>query len=120
MKRVLSVIGVVLVVGSLWVWYEVTTFHCPGGPDGPFETYFENGQLMDKGTLKDGCWDGPHEFYHENGQLMDKGTFKDGEMDGPTEVYFENGQLFMKGTWKDGEECGEWFEFGETVTYDPC
>jgi len=53
-KRVLSVIGVVLVVGSLWVWYEVTTFHCPGGPDGPFETYYDNGQVELKGTFKDG------------------------------------------------------------------
>ena len=25
-----------------------------------------------------------------------------------------------KGTSNMGEECGEWFEDGETVTYDPC
>ena len=86
----------VLVVGSLWVWYEVTTFHCPGGPDGPFETYYDNGQLRVKGTMKDGEWDGPTERYHENGQLREKGTLK------------------------DNEKCGEWLEQGETVTYDPC
>jgi hypothetical protein len=28
--------------------------------------------------------------------------------------------LRSKGTFKDGEQCGEWIEFGETVTYDPC
>ena len=97
MKRVLSGIGVVLVVGSLWVWYEVTTFHCPGGPDGPFETYYDNGQVFEKGTVKDGCWDGPFESYHDNGQLESKGIYK------------------------DGEKCGEWLEEGETVPYDlPC
>ena len=31
-----------------------------------------------------------------------------------------DGQLWFKGTFKNGEECGEWFEQGETVTYDPC
>jgi antitoxin component YwqK of YwqJK toxin-antitoxin module len=64
--------------------------------------------------------DGPFETYHENGQLEEKGTYKDGELDGPSESYYENGEVFIKGSWKDGKKCGEWIEFGETVTYDPC
>ena len=87
MKRILSLIGVVLVVGC--------------GPEGPPD-------------------DGPYESYHDNGQLMMKGTMKDGVGDGPFEFYYENGELSYKGTFKDGEECGEWLEEGETVTYDPC
>ena len=43
-----------------------------------------------------------------------------GPPDGPYETYHDNGQLMVKGTMKDNEECGEWFEEGETVTYDPC
>ena len=46
--------------------------------------------------------------------------FSEGPPDGPYESYFENGQLEQKGTYKDGLRCGEWFEEGETVTYDPC
>ena len=83
MNRILSLIGVVLVVGC-------------GPPDGPYESYYENGQLEEKGT------------------------YKDGELDGPFELYNDNGQLYEKGTYKDGERCGEWLEDGETVTYDPC
>ena len=64
--------------------------------------------------------DGPYEIYHENGQLMMKGTFKDGELDGPYEFYYENGQLEARGTLNMREECGEWLEDGETVTYPPC
>ena len=60
MTRILSLIGVVLVVG------------CGGPPDGPFESY------------------------HDNGEVRDKGTYK------------------------DNEKCGEWLEWGETTTYDPC
>ncbi len=39
---------------------------------------------------------------------------------GPDETYYENGQLEDKGIYRDGESCGEWLEYGETVTYDPC
>ena len=82
MNRIL--LFIVLVVG------------CGGPPDGPFETYYEGGQLVIRGTYKDGVQDGPFESYHENGQVREKGTCK------------------------DGEKCGEWIEVDETVTYPPC
>tara|TARA_B100000470_G_scaffold75298_1_gene57834 strand:+ start:44 stop:379 length:336 start_codon:yes stop_codon:yes gene_type:complete len=111
MTRILSLISVILVMGC-----------GPEGPpdDGPYEIYHENGQLMMKGTFKDGELDGPYEFYYENGQLDSKGTMKDRVLDGPVESYYDNGELSYKGTYKDDEECGEWIEDGETVTYDPC
>ena len=64
--------------------------------------------------------DGPFEEYHENGQLMMKGTYKDRELNGPFERYDRNGELLDRGTLRDGKECGEWLEEGEAVTYDPC
>jgi antitoxin component YwqK of YwqJK toxin-antitoxin module len=51
---------------------------------------------------------------------MDTFVDKDGVQDGPFESYHENGEVRDKGTYKDNEKCGEWFEWGETVTYDPC
>ena len=47
MKRILSLVGTVLVMGSLY-WFG------GGPPDGPYESYYENGQLWEKGTFKDG------------------------------------------------------------------
>ena len=44
MNRILSLIGVVLVVGC----------GPEGPPDGPYEDYHDNGQLFQKGTYKDG------------------------------------------------------------------
>ena len=139
MKRVLSVIGVVLMVG------------CGGGEPRDMETLQELepkdmgtlrgvdglylnpedgqpysgpvfGENMGKrmtGSLRDGKWDGPFESYHDNGQLRRKGTYKDGVEDGPVEEYYDSGQLYEKGAYKSGGKCGEWFE-GRTVTYDPC
>ena len=84
MTRILSLIGVVLVVGC-------------GPPDGPYEEYYETGQLREQTT------------------------YKDGERDGPYEFYYDNGQWGLKGTYKDNERCGEWLlEEGETYTYDSC
>ena len=34
-----------------------------GERDGPYETYYNNSQLKQKGTRKDGVWDGPYEEY---------------------------------------------------------
>ena len=139
MKRILSLIGVVLVVG------------CGGGEPRDMETLQELeprdmgtlrgvdglylnpedgqpysgpvfGENMGKrmtGSLRDGKWDGPFESYHDNGQLRRKGTYKDGVEDGPVEEYYDSGQLYEKGAYNDGGKCGEWFE-GKTVTYDPC
>ena len=54
-----------------------------GKKDGPFESYYKNGELKEKGTYKDGEWDGLVESYYENGQLKTKATYKDDERDGP-------------------------------------
>ena len=83
------------------------------GLDGPYEEYYENGQLKAKGTIRDGEVEGRWEEYYENGRLMTKGTIKDGEHDGPYEHYDENGRLMTKGTMKDGEEEGRWEEYDE-------
>ena len=139
MTRILSLIGVVLVVG------------CGGGEPRDMETLQELepkdmgalrgvdglylnpedgqpysgpvfGENMGKrmtGSLRDGKWDGPFESYHDNGQLRRRGTYKDGVEDGPVEEYYDNGQLYEKGIYRDGEKCGEWFE-GRAVTYNPC
>ena len=49
-------------------------------PDGPFETYYENGQLDERGNYKDGKEDGVWEKYYENGELEERDNWKDGEL----------------------------------------
>ena len=110
----------VLIVIAASVISSLAAAYCSGPPDGPYETYYENGQLQEKGTFVDGELHGPAEGYYENGQLEGKGTYVAGERDGPAELYHENGQLQGIGTYNMGEKCGEWIEDGEPVTYDPC
>ena len=87
---------------------------------GPYEEYYDDGQLKEKGTQKDGKRDGLFERFYANGQLDQRGIFKDGELDGPFEQYSKDGKLEEKGSFKAGEQCGEWLENGETMNYDPC
>jgi len=46
-------------------------------------------------------------MYYENGQLMIKGTYKDGEPNGLFEYYRENGQeeSFSPGCFQNGEDA---------------
>jgi len=96
--------------GQLWA---KGTF-VAGELDGPAELYHENGQLWAKGTYRVGQKDGPAELYHENGQLWEKGTYVAGAADGPFEYYYENGQLWEKGTVNRRHRCGEWIEMRGT------
>ena len=128
MNRILSLIGVVLVVGcggpeprDMGTLRGVDGLYLNPEDGQPYSgpVFGENNGKRMTGYLRDGKWDGPFESYHENGQLRRRGTYKDGVEDGPVEEYYDNGQLYEKGAYKDGEPCGEWFE-GRTVTYGPC
>ena len=128
MNRILSLIGVVLVVGcggpeprDMGTLRGVDGLYLNPEDGQPYSgpLFGENNGKRMTGSLRDGKWDGPFESYHENGQLRRRGTYKDGVEDGPVEEYYDNGQLYEKGSYKDGKPCGEWFE-GRTVTHDPC
>ena len=84
-------------------------------------SYYENGQLEQRSTLKDGKEDGLQESYYENGQLEQKSTLKDGKKYGLWEGYYENGQLQYKENYKNGELDGTvfWYEKdGRSTTYE--
>ena len=102
--------------GQLW---EKGSFS-NGERDGPWEYYYDNGRLSWKGSYSNGELHGLYESYYVNGQLSAEGSYSNGERDGPWEYYSENGQLRRKGSYSNGKQCGEWFEDGEAVTYDPC
>ena len=128
MKRILSLIGVALVVGcggpeprDMGTLRGVDGLYLNPEDGQPYSgpVFGENMGKRMTGSLRDGKWAGPFESYHDNGQLRRRGTYKDGVEDGPVEEYYDNGQLYEKGIYRDGEKCGEWFE-GRAVTYNPC
>jgi len=77
-----------------------------GKKDGPYKFYYENGMLEVDGVFKDEGRGWVFESYNENGQLEQKGTFRDGKENGIFENYDENGQLSLRHTYKNGRQDG--------------
>ena len=77
----------------------------------PYEKFYENGQLEQRGNLKNKEPDGLWEWFHKNGQLEQRRTYNNGEMDGLWEGYYENGQLQLRGNYKNGKLNGPYETF---------
>jgi antitoxin component YwqK of YwqJK toxin-antitoxin module len=61
-------------------------------------SYHENGQLLEKGTRKNGKKEGPWVRYYDTGKLSFKGNYKDGKRSGPFESYNRDGTVIQKFT----------------------
>ena len=68
---------------SILISLSFVLFSC-GEKNGPFKTFYDNGQLKTEGVYKNGFPYGLLESYYENGQLK------------RTLFYVENGQLEME------------------------
>ena len=92
------------------------TFFINDKIDGPYEEYYNNGQLKIKTAFKQGKYHGALEMYFKDGQLQGKGALINGEYDGTLEKYYKNGQLKRKLTFKNGVQHGPYegyFENGQ-------
>jgi hypothetical protein len=65
-----------------------------------------------QGSFRNGKKDGPWVTYYPNGQLGSKGTYKDGKKEGLWVSYWDSGDLQSKGTYKDGKRDGPWVYTG--------
>lgn len=65
-------------------------------------------------TFKNGQRDGPWTSFYSNGQLFEKGNFRGGEEHGVWVSYHANGRLASKGSYKNGKEDGLWLVFDMT------
>ena len=66
--------------------------------DGPFEERYDNGQLREEGTLKDGVRHGLCRSYYESGELESERNWEKGSRSGPYEYYAKDGRVTGKGT----------------------
>ncbi|MCS5567128.1 MAG: hypothetical protein NZ743_03795 [Pseudomonadales bacterium] len=71
-------------------------------PDGPFETFYSNGQVKEKGIHKDGKRHGRWEQFYAGGQLKSKGDFENG--DGVVKWFDKEGQWLSTERWVEGED----------------
>ena len=75
--------------------------------------YYEDGNLLKEGPLKEDKRHGIWKSYHRDGSLWSEGEFVDGKMEGNTTSYHPNGQVRYNGSFKDGIKSGEWRFYDE-------
>ena len=75
------------------------------GLNGTMETYYENGKVNQKVSIKNGLFNGKVEkFSDKSGKLVGTGVMKDGLPDGEFIEYDEAGKVISKVKYKDGKE----------------
>ena len=75
------------------------------GLNGTMETYYENGKVNQKVSIKNGLFNGKVEkFSDKSGKLVGTGVMKDGLPDGEFIEYDETGKVISKAKYKDGKE----------------
>jgi len=68
-----------------------------GPENGPFKFCWSNGQVVRKGTNKDGRLHGLYQEYYSNGQLTYKHIYRNGvRQDGPLIAFHKNGTVQRK------------------------
>ena len=88
--------------------------------------YYETGELMMEGEIRDNLRNGEWTSYFIDGKVQSSGFFKDGKRTGKALVYHENGNLYMDGWYKDDHKCGQWVFYDEqgyelaTANYGEC
>ena len=73
-------------------------------PHGPFEAFYENGQVNERGVYQHGKRDGVWEWYYENGQLEKRGSLDREKEEGPWEYFYEDGTLSERVQCKIGRQ----------------
>ena len=68
-------------------------------------TYYQNGQIKENRSYKDGKDHGQHISYNEDGTVSFKSNWIEGKKDG--EYYFNNGRYEEKGKYVNGKKDGE-------------
>ena len=87
-----------------------------GELDGPFESYYKNGQLAVNSNYKYGNFDGVFEKFSEEGKLQKRKSYKEGKLDGPYESYYtayDRWNLIIKCNYKDNKLNGPYEKVNE-------
>jgi len=83
---------------------------------GPYQEWYDNGQMYIKCNNVNGYPEGEYLLWHENGQLKLKSNYVKGKREGEYCEWYDNGQLCLKCNYVngnlEGEDC-EWHSNGQ-------
>jgi antitoxin component YwqK of YwqJK toxin-antitoxin module len=70
--------------------------------DDEFLSYYENGEIKEKGYYKNGEKNGVFYYFSENGKILKEILYVNGLLDGESKYYYESSQLKDKMSFKNG------------------
>ncbi|WP_341215488.1 toxin-antitoxin system YwqK family antitoxin [uncultured Wocania sp.] len=101
-------------------------YNSKGVLDGERFVYYENGQIAEKQTYKNGKLDGISVWYSEKNVILKEFFYLNGELHGASKYYNPKGELITEGQYKKGKKHGIWkyYENGKLIdkkdfTYKP-
>lgn len=89
-----------------------------GKENGPYSIYYDNGELWEQGTMKDGENHGNLKKWYNNKQLAEDHQIVNGNIEGKFVRYYDDGQLWKEFHYKDGELHGaykKWWKNGQVA-----
>jgi len=100
---------------SLSSWYnsapkEFITYQ-NGVRNGPYETYYQNGQIEVQTNYLNGELHGLYEKYFSNGQIEIQTNYQNGKYQGSYLEYSSDGSLVKRTNFEDGEYHRSYFEY---------
>lgn len=87
-----------------------------GQQDGPYVIYYKNGEMWEKGTMKNGENHGNLKKWYNNKQLAEDHQMVNGKREGKYIRYYDNGQMWKEFNYKNGELHGpykKWWKNGQ-------
>lgn len=79
-----------------------------GTPDGPIDTFYDNGEHRSTGFMKNNSRNGHWEYWHKNGIHGMVGRYKNNKNDGLWKTWYSNGQQESEGSYDNGAKKGLW------------
>lgn len=80
---------------------------------GVWEFYYETGKLKMRGALKDNSNYGNWDYFYENGNRQMEGTIINKKREGPWKIYYESGELKSEGNFEGNKRTGHWKTYFE-------
>ena len=85
-----------------------------------FQAFYENGNLMKEGLIKNNTEEGEWKYYFDDGKLSSIGHFEKGSRTGNFTRYYDTGQIEQEGQYLNGEisEIKYFYRNGGIKPYD--
>ncbi|WP_179319044.1 energy transducer TonB [Winogradskyella helgolandensis] len=71
-------------------------------PDGPYQDYYDSGELKEEGQYKNNKRIGQWKMYYRNGQVSKVFSYNDGKYNNTSITYYDNGTISNKTELEDG------------------